>query len=256
MLSLKAFLRVAAAGACLSATLLGASASANAETLRVGATSTGIPFTFLDVKTNTIQGMMVDTATAVAKAAGDDVKIQQTVFSALIPSLTSNKIDVISAAMIKTPERAKVVAFTDPVYTHYGDGLLVQASDKHDYKSLDDLKGKTMGVQAGTTYYNLLMKKGYFKAIRTYDSIADMARDLALGRIDAGIGDKPIMAYQIKQGTLKKVRLAPHYKQEAVGSICLVVRKGDTALLKELNAAIAKVKASGELDKITAKWGI
>jgi polar amino acid transport system substrate-binding protein len=83
-----------------------------------------------------------------------------------------------------------------------------------------------------------------------------MARDLALGRIDAGIGDKPIMAYQIKQGTLKKVKLAPHYKQEAVGSLCLVVRKGDTALLKKLNAAIAKVKASGELDKITAKWGI
>jgi polar amino acid transport system substrate-binding protein len=248
------FLRTAAATLYITASMLAATASA--ATLRVGATSTGIPFTFLDVKTNTIEGMMVDTAHAVAKAAGYDVTIQQTVFSALIPSLSSNKIDVISAAMIKTPEREKVVAFSDPVYDHYGDGLLVRADDTNGYKSLDDLKGKVVGAQAGTTYYNLLMKKGYFKEIRTYDSIADLARDLALGRIDAGIGDKPIMAYQVKQGTLKNVKLVADYKQEAIGSICLVVRKDNTELLKALNAAIAKIKASGELDKIIAKWGI
>lgn len=254
MSRLKVSFRFIAAGLCVCASML--ASGANAETLRVGATSTGIPFTFLDVKTNTIQGMMVDTAQAVAKAAGYDAEIQQTVFSALIPSLTSHKIDVISAAMIQTPERAKVVAFTDPVYTNYGDGLIVAASDTHDYTSLNDLKGKVVGVQAGTTYYNMLMKKGYFKAVRTYDSIADMARDLALGRIDAGVGDQPIMAYETKRGTLKNVKLARHYKPENVGSICLVVRKDDTKLLEKLNAGIAKIKASGELDKIISKWGI
>lgn len=247
-------LRWTAAALCVTAGML--ATTAHAKTLRFGATSTGIPFTFLDVKTNTIEGMMVDTAEAVAKAAGYDAEIQQTVFAALIPSLTSNKLDVISAAMIKTAEREKVVDFTDPVYETYGDGLLVRTNEANEYKSLDDLKGKIVGAQAGTTYYNLLMKKGYFKEIRTYDSIADMARDLALGRIDAGVGDKPIMAYQIQQGTLKDVKLVQDYKQEAVGSICLVVRKGDDELRKTLNEAIAKIKASGELDKIIAKWGI
>lgn len=253
MIRANSILRYAAAF-CVTAGMFATTVSA--ETLRVGATSTGIPFTFLDIKTNSIEGMMVDTAEAVAKAAGYEAQIQQTVFSALIPSLTSNKLDVISAAMIKTPERAKVVDFTDPVYETYGDGLLVRADEPNDYKSLDDLKGKIVGAQAGTTYYSLLMKKGYFKEIRTYDSIADLARDLALGRIDAGVADKPIMAYQIKQGTLKDVELVADYKQEAVGSICLVVRKGDTELLNTLNKAIAEVKASGELDKIIAKWGI
>ncbi|WP_269496457.1 ABC transporter substrate-binding protein [Castellaniella sp. S9] len=256
MIRVNSLLRFAAAALCLCAGAGVLSTAASAKTLRVGATSTGIPFTFLDVKTNTIEGMMVDTAHAVAKAAGYEAEIQQTVFSALIPSLTSNKLDVISAAMIKTDERAKVVDFTDPVYETYGDGLLVRTSETNDYKTLDDLKGKVVGAQAGTTYYNLLMKKGYFKEIRTYDSIADMARDLALGRIDAGVADKPIMAYQIQQGTLKDVKLVQDYKQEAVGSICLVVRKGDDELRKALNDAIAKVKASGELDKIIAKWGI
>src|SRR3546814_20619976 len=103
--------------------------------------------------------MMVDTAKAVAKAAGYDAKIQQTVFSALIPSLTSDKIDMISAAMIKTAARAKVVDFSDPVYDHYGDGLLVRTDETNHYKSLDDLKGKVMGVQAGTEAYTMLTKK-------------------------------------------------------------------------------------------------
>src|SRR5690606_12023763 len=104
------FLRSAAAAFCFTASMLAGAVSA--ETLRFGATATGIPFTFLDVKTNKIEGMMVDTAHAVAKAAGYDATIQQNVFSALIPALTSDKIDVISAAMIQSPERAKVVSFT------------------------------------------------------------------------------------------------------------------------------------------------
>lgn len=254
MIRATSLLRFAAAAVCVTVGMM--ASAVQAETLRVGATATGIPFTFLDVKTNQIEGMMVDTAHAVAKAAGFEAEIQQTVFAALIPSLTTKKLDIISAAMIKTPEREKVVAFSDPVYEHYGDGLMVRKDETANYKSLDDLKGKVVGVQAGTTYYNLLMKKGYFKEIRTYDSIADFARDLALGRIDAGVGDKPIMAYQIKQGTLKDVKLVADYKQEAVGVVCLEVRKEDTELLKTLNTAIAKIKASGELEKIIQKWGI
>ncbi len=249
------FIQFAAASLCMAAGLL-AAAPAGAETLKVGATSTGIPFTFLDVKTGKIEGMMVDVANAVAKASGDQAEITQTVFSALIPSLTTKKIDFISAAMIQTPARAEVVDFTDPVYDKYGDGLIVKQGETADIKSLDDLQGKTLGVQAGTVYYNIATKKGGFKAIRTYDSIADMARDLALGRIDAGLGDKPIMAYQIKTGNLKGVELAPHYVSIQVGHISLVVRKGDAKLLKTLNAGIAKIKANGDLDKIIAKWGI
>lgn len=243
-------------GAMVVAAGMMATTVAGAETLRVGGTSTGVPFTFLDIKSGEIQGMMVDTAKAVAKAAGYDAEVQQTVFSALIPSLNANKLDMISAAMIKTAERAKAVAFSDPVYDRYGDGLLVREGETAQYTSLDDLKGKVMGVQVGTTYYDLLTKKGYFKEIRTYDSIADMARDLALGRVDAGVGDQPIMAYQIKEGALKGVKLVENYQQEAVGEICLVVRQSDTDLLEKLNEAIAKVKASGELDAIIAKWGI
>ena len=93
------------------------------QTLRVGSTPTGVPFTFLDTKTNTIQGIMVDLITAVGKDAGFAVQIEPMQFSTLIPALTSNKIDLIAAAMYATPVRAQVVDFSTTVIT-YGEGKI------------------------------------------------------------------------------------------------------------------------------------
>lgn len=232
-----------------------ACAQSAAPTYNVGATATGVPFTFLDVKTNTIQGMMVDTVTAVGKAGGFGVNVQQTVFSALIPSLTSNKIDIVSAAMLKTAARQQVVDFSDPVYS-YGEGLIVKAEDTRAYTSLDELKGEMVGAQVGTVFIDMLTKKGIFKEVRSYDSVADMTRDLALGRIKAGLGDQPIIAYQLRQNTFTGVKLVDSYKPVNVGDVCLVVRKGDTETLARINKAIATIKADGTLAKIVQKWGI
>jgi len=230
--------------------------AASAQTaVNVGATATGVPFTFLDVKTNSIQGMMVDVATAVGDAAGFKVAIQQTVFSALIPSLTTSKIDLISAGMLKTPARAEVVDFSAPVYS-YGEGLIVKTDDAKAYGGLDDLKGEVVGAQVGTVFLELLNKKGGFKEVRSYDSIADMMRDIALGRIKAGLGDQPIVAYQLAQGANTSVKLAKDYKPVNVGDVCLVVRKGDAEMLARVNKGIAAIKADGTLAKIVKKWNL
>ena len=241
-------------GTALALTLAQAQAEEPAS-IRVGATATGAPFTFLDLKTGSIQGMMVDSIEAAAKAAGLQVEIQQNAFAALIPSLTAEKIDVISAGMLKTEERAKVVDFSDPVYA-YGEALLVAADDQGHYPDLASLKGQTIGVQAGTTFYDMLVKLGIFSEVRTYDSMADMARDIALGRVKAGIGDQPVLAYQIRQKAFRGVKLAEGYVPSRSGDVCFVVRKGDTALRERLNKAIATLKADGTLQAIQQRWGI
>ncbi|MEH3086854.1 MAG: ABC transporter substrate-binding protein [Xylophilus ampelinus] len=249
-------IRILSLGLLAAAAVSTAGAQGNAPaSYNVGATATGIPFTFLDVKTNSIQGMMVDTVQSVAKAGGFAVNLHQTVFSALIPSLTAQKIDIVSAAMLKTPARQQVVDFSDPVYS-YGEGLLVKADDARPYATLDDLKGEAVGAQVGTVFIDMLQKKGIFKEVRSYDSVADMTRDLALGRIKAGLADQPILAYQIRQNAFQGVKLAEGYKATNVGDVCLVVRKGDTETLQRLNKAIAAIKADGTLARITAKWGI
>ncbi|MFL9866572.1 ABC transporter substrate-binding protein [Paraburkholderia fungorum] len=229
--------------------------SVAAPTYEIGATATGVPFTFLDVKTNSIQGLLVDAITATGKAAGFDVKIQQTTFSSLIPSLTTKKIDIISAAMLKTPARQQVVDFSDTVYS-YGEGLIVRADDKGQYTSMDDLKGEVVGAQVGTAFVDALNKKGIYKEVRTYDSVADIMRDVALGRIKAGFGDQPILAYQLQHNPNPQLRLVSGYQPSVKGQLCFVVRKGDTATLEQLNTGIKKIKADGTLTQIIKKWQV
>ncbi|MFO2466317.1 ABC transporter substrate-binding protein [Pseudomonas sp. 15FMM2] len=226
-----------------------------APSYKVGATASGSPFTFLDIKSNSIQGVMVDVAQAVGKAGGFSSEIQQTNFAALIPSLTSGKLDFISAGMLKTAERAQVVDFSAPVYA-YGEGLIIKADDDAQYPDLSSLKGQVVGVQAGTIFYDQLNKLGIFQEIRTYDSIAEMVRDLSLGRIKAAVGDQPVVAYQINQKLFKGVKLAADYQPVNVGDVCLVVRKGDSETLARLNQAIAGIKADGTLAAILKKWGL
>ena len=105
-------------------------------------------------------------------------------------------------------------------------------------------------------FIDLLTKKGIFKEVRSYDSVADMTRDLALGRIKAGLGDQPIIAYQLRQNTFPGVKLVQSYKPVNVGDVCLVVRKGDAEMLGKINKAIATIKADGTLARIVQKWGI
>lgn len=230
-----------------------ASFSTLADTFRVGATATGVPFTFLDVKSQRIQGMMVDAAEAVGRAGGFEMDIQQTTFAALIPSLTAKKIDVISAAMLRTPAREKVVQYSDPVFS-YGEGLIVRADDATAYTRMEDLKGEVVGAQVGTVFIDELNKRGIFKEVRGYDSIADLMRDLALGRIKAGFADHPILAYQMAQGTQDKVRLVQGYQPVIMGDVCLIVRKGEPQTLERVNRGIAAIKADGTLAGIIAKW--
>jgi len=225
------------------------------QVLKVGSTPTGIPFTFLDTKTNTIQGVMVDLVTEVGKDAGFAVQIEPMQFSTLIPSLTSSKIDIIAAAMFITAPRKEVVDFSDPIYT-YGEGLVVPKSDTKDYVNLDDFKGQVVGAQVGTAFVDALKKSGQFSEVKAYDTIPDIMRDVNVGRLKAGLADYPIVAYNFKQGAFADARIVESYKPTIIGSVGIGVRKGDQELLAKINTSLAKLTANGTVAKILDKWGL
>jgi polar amino acid transport system substrate-binding protein len=251
----KRLVQVAIAAATVAALAFAAMPASAQQVLKVGSTPTGIPFTFLDTKTNSIQGIMVDLITEVGKDAGFKVEIEPMQFSALVASLTSNKIDIISAAMFITASRKEVIDFSDPFYT-YGEGLLVPKTDTKDYTKQDDLKGEVVGAQVGTAFVDALKKSGLFAEVKAYDTIPDILRDVNAGRLKAGFGDYPILAYNLKQGGFPEVRIVETYKPSVVGSVGIGVRKGDTELLAKINASLAKLKANGTTDKILDKWGL
>ncbi|KMO35777.1 ABC transporter substrate-binding protein [Methylobacterium aquaticum] len=225
------------------------------ETIRVGSTPTGVPFTFLDTKTNTIQGVMVDVITAIGKQAGFSVQIEPFQFSTLIAALTAKKIDVISAAMFITAPRKEVIAFSEPVYA-YGEGMVVPKADTKAYTAFADLKGETVGAQVGTAFVDALKKSGEFAEVKAYDTFPDMLRDVNAGRVKAVFADAPIIAYNLKSGNFPNAHLVASYKPVVVGSVGIGVRKDDTALLAKINAGLSKIKESGELAKILEKWGL
>jgi polar amino acid transport system substrate-binding protein len=239
----------------VAALALAATASLAQTTYKVGSTPTGVPFTFMDTKTQKIQGAMVDLISAIGDSQGFKVEVEATPFSALIPSLTSNKIDIISAAMLITAVRKEVIDFSDPVFP-YPEGLMVKADDGKTYKSLADLKGETVGVQVGTVYVDFLKKNGEFAEIKTYDSIADIIRDVGLGRIKGGFGDAPIIRYQLSQRKDAGVKVAESYEPKMDGYVGIGTRKGDKALQDKINAGLAQVKQSGKLDEILKKWNL
>lgn len=231
-----------------------AGAAAAEETVAVGVTTTGVPFTFVDTATQKPTGAMVDLAAAIAADNALAPRFDLTAFSALIPALTTKKIDVVSAGMLVTDKRKEVVNFSAPVFS-YGEALVVAATDARNY-TLEDLKGETVGAQVGTSFADALQKTGLFKEVKLYESIADILREVKLGRVKAGFGDMPIVAYQISRNPDLGVRMVPGYKPLVLGDVALAVRKEDDALLAKVNASIAKLKASGKLKEIFAKYGL
>ncbi len=247
-------LMVASLAAAATPVLAQVTPVAGQATLRVGSTPTGIPFTFLDTKTNSIQGIMVDLIRAIGADAGFAVSIEPMQFSTLIPALTTSKIDLIAAAMFATPVRAQVIDFTDTVIT-YGEGLVVPAADKKDYVAMADLKGTTVGAQVGTAFVEPLQKSGLFTEVKIYDTIPDILRDVNAGRLQAGFADYPIVAYNLQLGGFPGTRLVRTYKPAVPGSVAIGVRKGDP-LKGRIDASLAKLKVDGSVGKILAKWGL
>ncbi|WP_370312757.1 ABC transporter substrate-binding protein [Sagittula sp.] len=225
-----------------------------AEDLTVGVTTTGVPFTFVDTGTQEPTGAMVDLAAAIAEDIGMTPEFAVNQFSALIPALQTDKIDIISAGMFATDKRKEVVDFSTPVYS-YGDAAFVAAEDEGSYQ-LDDFAGEVVGAQIGTTFADQLQAKGIFSEVKLYDSLVDIMRDVKLGRIKAGFGDKPIIAYQIAQNPALGVRLVDGYTPMGVGDVALAVSKDKPELLEQVNAAIAEMQESGELDEIFGKYGL
>ncbi|MBB3359878.1 MULTISPECIES: ABC transporter substrate-binding protein [unclassified Novosphingobium] len=206
--------------------------------LVIGSSPTGVPFSFVDPMTNALTGAIVDIASSVSHALSLSPDLRVTPFSALIPSLVTGKIDMIAAALLRTPEREKVVSFSRPVYAYEG-ALVVRASDHRPYPDLAAARALRIGGQIGTRFIDQLHAAGVAD-VATYENLSDLLRDLDHGRIDAGYGDAPILRYQLRVGPRRSVRIVPGFTAPAREELCLVMRKGD-GLLPQVDQAIAQL---------------
>ena len=224
--------------------------AAQAETLNVGMSGGYFPFTF--VKLDELQGFEVDFINAVAKETGDEVNFVTMSFSGLIGALESGRIDTIANQITITPEREAKFAFSQP-YVFDGAQVVVKEGNEDTIGSVEDLSGKTVAVNLGSNFEELLneLPNAGEIDIRTYES--NIAQDTALGRVDAFVMDRVCSAQLIAESPLP---LALAGKPFSEIRNALPFRNDDEgqALRDRFDAAITKLKEDGTLTEISEKW--
>jgi ABC-type amino acid transport substrate-binding protein len=184
---------------------------------------------------------------AIAATQGiTDVEFVKQPFDTIILSVKQGRFDMSASSFSITPERAKQIDFGDPYFTA-NQSIMVQ--DGSDIASLDDLKGKRIGAQRGTTGADLAATVEGAEVSR-YELIDDAFNALASGRVDAVVNDFAISAYAANEKPgLEVVAQVP--TEEGYG---LVFSKENPALRDAFNAGLAQIKADGTYDEIYEKW--
>lgn len=194
-----------------------------------------------------------------------------------IPSLVQGKYDVLMDAVSITPERQKVIAFSEPYAATPatfaaakdspmaklpGDGETIKLSSPDEKNAMIDklkeaVKGKSIGIQTATVYTKFV--EDNFKdvaTIREYKTAAEHDLDLASGRIDVAFDDATYFLAAFKNKGNENLTLTG---PQIAGTIWgpgegFGFRKSDTDLIAMFNKAIETAKTDGTIKKLSMKW--
>jgi polar amino acid transport system substrate-binding protein len=186
---------------------------------------------------------------AIADAAGFEVEFVNTRWDGIFVALASGEFDAVISAATITPERAETVDFSDP-YFDAGQVIVVR-QDEMDISGPEDLAGKAVGVQIGTTG-DIWLTENTEATVNRYDENTLAFQALADSDVDAAVADSPTAAEIVKQNPEMNLKLLPGvYTEEQYG---IAVNKDKPELLEAINAGLAQAKASGKYDEIYDKY--
>jgi len=212
----------------------------------VGTNAEFAPFEYLDK--NKIVGFDIDLLDAISKETGLEFKIQDMAFDGLLPALQTKKIDMVIAGMSATPERQKAVAFSKP-YFKAKQVVITTPEKAKSLKSFKDLAGKKVGVMLGFTGDTVVSE---IKGVKVERFNAAYAAILALSqnKIDAVVLDsEPAKKYTANNKQFVIANIPAEEEDYAIA-----FRKNDKELINKVNAALDKIKANGEYDKLLKKY--
>jgi polar amino acid transport system substrate-binding protein len=207
------------------------------------------PFEFTEPGSTEAIGFDVDLVKAIAATPGigiTDVEFIKQPFDTIILSVSQGRFDMSASSFSITPERAKQIDFSDPYFTATQSVMVKTGSD---ITGLDDLQGKKIGAQRGTTGADLAASVPGAEVSR-YEIIDDAFNALAADRVDAVINDYAVSAY----AATRRDDFEIVSKNPTVENYGLVFSKENTALRDAFNAGLAEIKANGTYDEIYRTW--
>ena len=235
-----------ALAAVMALSLAACSSPAEKEVLTMGTNAAFPPYEMVD-ENNNIIGIDAEIAAAVAEKLGMELEIKDMAFDSLITAVSSGAIDIVLAGMTVTEERKEAVNFSDS----YATGIqVVIVTEDSTIAKIDDLAGKKIGVQSGTTG-DIYCAGDYGEdAVARYDNGALAVAALQNGQVDCVVIDnEPAKAF-VEANEGLKILETEYITEEYAAAIA----KENTELLEKVNAALAELKADGTIDEIIAKY--
>lgn len=220
--------------------------SCKAGTLTMGTNASFPPYEYVD-DNGKIVGIDAEIAQAIADKLGMKLEIKDMEFESLVPAVKAKSIDLALAGMTVTDERKQSVNFSDS----YSTGVqVVIVKENSEIKTVDDLKGKKIGVQAGTTSDTYCSEDFGEENVKQFSNGSLAVAALANGQVDCVVIDnEPAKNYVAANSGLKI--LDTEYVTE---DYAIAISKDNDELLKKVNNALKELKEDGTVDKIVGKY--
>lgn len=242
---MKKVLSIVLALALIITALTGCGAKPEDTTLKMGTNAAFPPYEYKEG--NKFVGIDVEIADAIAKELGKTLEIVDMEFDSIIPAVQKGEVNFGMAGMTVNEERKLQVNFT----SSYATGVqVVIVAENSDIATLDDLKGKKIGTQLGTTG-DMYSKDDYGEEfVTSYGKGADAVIALKGGDVDAVIIDnEPAKAFVAENEGLKILNT-----EYAIEDYAIAIAKENTELLDQINKALEKLTSNGTIDGIIAKY--
>ncbi|WP_033062894.1 ABC transporter substrate-binding protein [Pseudomonas sp. CFII68] len=195
----------------------------------------------------------------ISEKLGLKVKPALMEWSGTIASVQSKRVDVMAGTMGWTEQRSKIMALSDPI--HYFKNGITQ-TDKTNWNSLKDLQGKKVGTITGFSFIPEMRKIDGLQ-VALYDTSDAAVRDLLAGRIDAVIGDPPVMQYAISRNEQWHLHFNAFVDNDpnfplltGLGQVVFGFNKASPELVTAVNAQIQTLWKNCEMRKIGARYGL
>ena len=213
------------------------------------ATNAAFPPYEMTTDAGEFEGIDIDTAKAIAEKLGLELQIDDMDFDAALLSVQQGKADIVMAGVTVTDERKAVMDFSDSYATGIQSIIVPEGSD---ITSPDDLAGKKIGTQRGTTGYIYCSDDFGDDAVVAYDDGLTAVQALNNGQVDAVVIDNA-PAKEFVAANPGLVILDTSYAEEdyAIG-----MNKSNTALLEAVNAALEELKADGTMQALAEKYDL
>ena len=219
------------------------------EPLTVGSDVPYPPFEEFGKTKTEFKGFDIELVEAIAKKIGRAAEFQDTSFDTIFRDLAQGKFEMVASATTITEEREESVDFTNPYYLPSAQSIVVEKGATG-LKTADDLAGKIVGVQQGTTGEEYVEEEIDTKELRPFPQGPDTFPALEAGTLDAVVIDRPVAERAVS--TDPEIEISGGIETEE--QYGFVVAEGNEELLDALNEGLTEVIDSGEYDTIYKKW--